>query len=65
MSTLPAEIDALIGRAQYEETAEFPVEQGYVWTSCASVENGNPLFWDSAVADELTGGPIAPPTMIS
>ena len=32
---------------------------------CASVENGNPLYWDEKVADELTGGPIAPPTMIS
>ena len=30
---------------------EFPVERGYVWTSCASVENGNPLFWDDEVAD--------------
>jgi acyl dehydratase len=65
VSTLPTEIDALVGTVQYEETAEFPVEQGYVWTSCASVENGNPLFWDPAVAEELTGGPIAPPTMIS
>ena len=44
---------------------EFPVEQGYVWTSCASVENGNPLFWDDEVADALTGGPIAPPSMVS
>ena len=44
---------------------EFPVERGYVWTSCASVENGNPLFWDHEVADELTGGPIAPPSMVS
>ena len=50
---------------QYEETGEFPVERGYIWTSCASVENGNPLFWDDDVADEITGGPIAPPTMIS
>ncbi|MEY2566652.1 MAG: hypothetical protein QOE35_1181 [Actinomycetota bacterium] len=65
MSTLPTEIDALVGTVQYEETAEFPVEQGYVWTSCASVENGNPLFWDPAVAEELTDGPVAPPTMIS
>ena len=32
---------------------------------CAAVENGNPLFWDDAVAEELTDGPIAPPTMIS
>ena len=22
-----------------------------MWTTCASVENGNPLFWDDAVAD--------------
>jgi acyl dehydratase len=31
----------------------------------ASVENGNPLFWDEQAADELTDGPIAPPTMLS
>jgi acyl dehydratase len=54
-----------IGEVQYEETGEFPVERGYVWTSCSSVENGNPLFWDDAVADAVTGGPIAPPTMLS
>jgi acyl dehydratase len=54
----------LIGKEQYHEVAEFPVERGYVWTSCASVENGNPLFWDDEVAGALTGGPIAAPTMI-
>ena len=61
----PADVDALIGEVQYEETGEFPVERGYIWTTCASVENGNPLFWDDDVADEITGGPIAPPTMLS
>ena len=55
----------LIGKEQYHEVGEFPVEQGYVWTSCASVENGNPLFWDPEVADALTGGPISPPSMVS
>jgi len=55
----------LIGKEQYHEVGEFPVERGYVWTSCASVENGNPLFWDDAVAGALTGGPIAPPSMVS
>lgn len=64
-TTLPTEIEALIGKIQYEETAEFPVEQGYIWTACSSVENGNPLYWDASVADELTGGPIAPPSMLS
>ena len=64
-SDVPADLAALIDQVQYEETSEIPVERGYIWTSCASVENGNPLFWDDAVAEEITGGPIAPPTMIS
>ena len=59
------DIAGLIGVEQYEERGEFPVEQGYVWTTCSSVENANPIFWDEAVADEVTGGPIAPPTMVS
>lgn len=62
---LPADVADLIGVVQYPEAGEFPVEQGYIWTSCSSVENGNPLFWDPTVADELTDGPIAPPTMLS
>jgi len=62
---LPDDVAELIGVVQYPEAGEFPVEQGYIWTSCSSVENGNPLFWDPAVADELTDGPIAPPTMLS
>ena len=65
MTVLPTDVADLIGKVQYEEEAEFPVEQGYIWTACSSVENGNPLFWDDKVAAELTGGPIAPPTMIS
>jgi acyl dehydratase len=56
---------ALCGVEQYPVTGEFPVERGYVWTTCASVENGNPLFWDDRVAGALTGGPVAPPTMLS
>jgi acyl dehydratase len=64
-SVLPGDVAARIGVVQYPEVGEFPVERGYIWTSCASVENGNPLFWDDAVAGELTGGPIAPPTMLS
>jgi acyl dehydratase len=62
---LPAEVESWIGQIKYAEDGEFPVEQGYVWTSCSSVENGNPLYWDADVAAELTGGPIAPPSMIS
>ena len=62
---LPAAVRDLIGAEQYHEIGEFPVERGYIWTSCASVENGNPLFWDDSVADAITTGPIAPPTMVS
>jgi acyl dehydratase len=62
---LPAGIAALIDQPQYDEVGDFAVERGYIWTACASVENGNPLFWDDAVADELTAGPIAAPSMLS
>ncbi len=65
MSELPAEVRAWIGAKRYEEETEFDVERGYVLTTCASVQNGNPLFWDEAVAKELTGGWIAPPSMLS
>ncbi len=65
MSELPAEVQGWIGEKRHREEGEFDVERGYCLTSCASVENGNPLFWDEKVARELTGGPIAPPTMLS
>ncbi|HEY4378151.1 MAG TPA: hypothetical protein VGM93_13375, partial [Acidimicrobiales bacterium] len=62
---LPQEVVDSIGTVQYEQDGGFPVERGYIWTSCASVENANPLFWDDDAAAALTGGPIAPPTMLS
>ncbi len=62
---VPDQVLARIDQIQYELEGGFPVEQGYIWASCASVENGNPLFWDGEVAAELTDGPVAPPTMLS
>ena len=62
---LPEEVESWIGRVRYEEPTEFEVERGYIFTSCASVENGNPLYWDDAVAERLTDGATAPPTMLS
>jgi uncharacterized protein len=62
---VPGDVAALIGQIQHPEDGGFPVERGYIWTSCASVENGNPLFWDDDVAEAVTGGPIAPPSMLS
>ena len=40
-------------------------ERGQVVHWCEAVEDANPLFWEEGVADELTEGWIAPPTMLS
>jgi hypothetical protein len=65
LDEIPAEVQSWIGKVRYEEESEFEIERGYFFTTCASVENGNPIFWDDEVAQELTNGPIAPPTMLS
>jgi acyl dehydratase len=65
MPELPEDVASWIGKKLYEQWGEFDVERGYIFTTCASVQNGNPLFWDEKAAQELTGGFIAPPTMIS
>jgi acyl dehydratase len=65
MSDLPAEIESWIGQRKYEEWGEFNVERSYIFTSCSSVQNGNPIFWDEKAAQEITDGFIAPPSMIS
>jgi len=54
-----------IDKKRFAVTGEFDVERGYIWTSCASVQNGNPIYWDDEVAQLITHGPIAPPTMMS
>jgi acyl dehydratase len=40
-------------------------ERGYILHWVESTENANPLYWDEAVARELTDGWIAPPSMLS
>ncbi|MBS0511832.1 MAG: MaoC family dehydratase N-terminal domain-containing protein [Proteobacteria bacterium] len=63
--TLPDVVRKLIDVPQYEERSEFPIEIGYVCNTCAAVQNGNPVFWDDDAAQAITGGRIAPPTMLS
>ena len=46
----PGGLAALIDVVQYDATADFPVERGYIWTTGSTVENGNPLVWDDAAA---------------
>ena len=62
---IPEEVLALIDQKLYEEDSTFEIHTSYVHNTCAAVQNGNPLFWDKDVAEEITGGQIAPPTMLS
>ena len=61
MSDLPAEVQSWICQKRYEQQGEFDVERGYIFTTCSSVQNGNPIFWDEKAAEEITGGVVAPP----
>ena len=63
--TVPAGIAELIGRPQYPDTATFPAELGYGWNTLAATENGNPLYWEPAVAEMLVGGRILPLSTLS
>jgi len=65
MSELDPEVQAWIGEKRYPVESEFDVERGYIFSSCSSVENANPLYWDEKTANDVTDGFIAPPTMIS
>ena len=65
MNDVPEEITALIGEKQYSKTATFPVELSYSYNTLSATENGNPLYWDQAVADELTDGMTVPPSTLS
>lgn len=62
---LPAAVRDLIGKPHYVEQTEFPIEIGYVYSMCAAVQDGNPLYWDPEAAREITHGQIAPPAMLS
>lgn len=62
---LPDEVSERIGARQYVQTANFDVEHSFVHNTCAATQNANPLFWNADAAEELTGGPIAPPTTVS
>ena len=62
---LPDEVTSMIDVSQYPQTATFDVERSYAYNTLAATQNANPLFWDDAVAEELTGGVILPPTTLS
>ncbi|NIB38930.1 MaoC family dehydratase [Pseudomaricurvus alkylphenolicus] len=65
LEIIPEAVKALIGKPLHHEDSEIVVESGYIYNTCAAVQNGNPLFWDEAVSNSISGGKIAPPTMLS
>lgn len=62
---IPEDVRNLIGQPLHERDSEFVVERGHVHNMCAATGNGNPLFWDEAFCQEITGAEIAPPGMLS
>jgi acyl dehydratase len=59
------DVQAWIGRTAEDPPSDVVCERGYILHWLEATENANPLYWDEAVASELTGGPVAPPTMLS
>jgi hypothetical protein len=59
------EAQSWLNKDRHEVVGEFDVERGYFSTACAAVENGNPIYWDEQLAQELTGGATAPLTLLS
>ncbi|HWL65515.1 MAG TPA: MaoC family dehydratase N-terminal domain-containing protein [Actinomycetota bacterium] len=65
MTIADADVKDWVGKTLDAGPGDVVVEQGLIQHWCEATENGNPLFWDDEVAEDLTGGPIAPPTMLS
>jgi uncharacterized protein len=62
---MSAAVEDWVGYKLDAGPGDVEAERGYVIHWCEAVEDANPLYWDEAVADELTGGWIAPPSMLS
>jgi uncharacterized protein len=59
------DVRAWVGRTAEDPVSDIVCERAYILHWLEATENANPLYWDDAVAEELTGGTIAPPTMLS
>lgn len=58
-------VDAWTGRELDAGPGDVACERGFIINWVEATENANPIFWDDDVANEITGGPIAPPSMLS
>ena len=62
---MTAQVEEWVGFELDAGAGDVAAERGYVLHWCEAVEDANPIYWDEGVADEITGGWIAPPTMLS
>ena len=62
---LPLDIAAMVGKVAMVMAPAVTADCAQMTAFLSSVEDGNPLFWDDGVADELAGETIAPPAMLS
>jgi acyl dehydratase len=58
-------VEDWIGKEHTDAPGDIECERGYILHWLEATENANPLYWDEAVAKELTDGWIAPPSMLS
>jgi acyl dehydratase len=54
-----------VGRTLDAGPGDTECERGYILHWCEATENANPVYWDEETANEITGGWVAPPTMLS
>ncbi|HUH36704.1 MAG TPA: MaoC family dehydratase [Spongiibacteraceae bacterium] len=62
---VPDVVKSWAGRPVIVERSEIAVERGAWENFCAAVEDGNPLYWDEAVATGISNGLISPPALLS
>ncbi len=65
MPLAEADVSFWVGRTLDAGPGDVVVDRGHIQHWLEAVENANPLFWEDRVANRLTGGPVAPPTMLS
>ena len=60
-----ARVEDWVGRTLDAGEGEIVVEEGYIRPWLEATENANPLYWNPGTQHDVTGGPIAPPSMLS
>ncbi len=64
-SALPSEVARLIDQPQYCTDADIAVDKTLIRAMCAVVQNSNPVFWSSEVAESIVGKQVAPSSLLA